>query len=1580
MFRVQLTNNSSAKNPVAEKIVLIKNYDSLIKQISGKYRIKPQKIRLFVAKTIGSTKVGTEIKNNIELEKILCDDIMFAVSSGENFKRKMLGNSNVSEDVLKKIKCLPRFPYPSGKICDIIFSDNNIVSYNFDSANNTNNSKDMVNIDYVDAVNNTNILLNEKTTNSVFKLKDTNYSKTLDYNFPIFEGNIYNLVKKTTEKYDKIVQTYGNGFVSFDYDDNMAFPEINPLDKSIKEESLWDMLLIRECRGLIISTTTGRVLARRFHKFFNINERNETNQMNILKDTHTDALVDISIYEKLDGVLVSPVLLDDGSDKIIWVTRRSFNEEINNFVFENKIDYDGFSRSYLTHNVTPIFEFCHDIIPASVICYPKKQLVLIALRDNITGKYISIDNIEFTEIPKANKIDINLCTIDDIISKVKQQVGTEGVVIYTKKGNLFKCKTLWYVSIVASQKFGQKEFLLEYVKNNGSLVNAPTEKIFIHAILNDDDITSEIYTLLIKNNYLNQIDELKYLIEIIQQNIKILENELIKWTTNSMATIMDNEIVVSIAVKNGWNADIIADIFSNKSITQKLKNFLCLLLRRQQLDSVCHMLNVEWNSTKCEVNLDNFVIDTVKFENCDESIKDVVLNNFLQKKISATINEKNISDNSIVNLNCGSVDCANTKNRFNKPKEENEQNKNLRIEFQEYPSDEFVLMVVKTDHSNNCDISCENNELKEMRESRELRKISHFYGGILIPSNYDLLFDDIKKSLRQSFETNSLIKLKKKINKQNKNINEYKLFCDLDGVLVDFERGIYELTGKHIEHQSVSKMWQRVSSCDNFFENLKFTSYGKQMWEDINEIYGNTPIILTGVPSSKKRHDIEKKNWCKNKLGNHVDVITCNSSEKHKYAKFNHILIDDRIEIGRQWKSAGGIFVHHITPERTIYELSIIFKKHKEIKCSEELNKFNEINEMSKINMLELTENQMLEYLDSLNNSNVQKQEKIISINIKNNHFVMEIFDTSTNNLITIDFQKCSEVIRDHLSNILENSNILKLCFGIGEHESNLLGSNINNIIDLQEVINGHFENICAKKLINLIDSIESIDPENFQKHKCELLFDIYTCVTNNFGKIPAKKIYDKINVSDSSSKSNRQDYNINIPVNVLFSGIFLTEKSKKCLMEKYIPHFRYTHLECAIFVNNKTDYNAGTELGKLTHFKIIHIIKDENVEIAICEHKNLLLWMVISSKLDSYDIYDVSKFENIMNTIKTIKEIKKLDTETILLSGIFGVLVQQEMNELKILPEKIQNKIINFKKNAHIGDILKFQPNELSSSERSIIHEYARNNNLSSESTGSNTERQLKLTMKKKTMSDNCDKIKFKVCDEKLYKSLSIIKNGKVHKPTNFFSASIEIQNDGTITNNFKLNIFSEKLKKYLTIEPISDQTKQTNQIEQIEQTEQINKKLIIIRGLSGSGKSTLSNYLFLTMPNAEICSADHFFENENGYIFDSNLLNQAHDNCWNKCIESIKNNCETIIIDNTNSTIKEYNKYINLGTNNGYNPIILELFTETEKIAKEFTQRSTHNVSLNSTIKMFMRWETDDRAFLVKPFTDMINCYNLL
>jgi hypothetical protein len=194
MFRVQLTKNTPVKNPVSEKILLVKDFESLVKQASGKFNIKPNKLRLFVATPLISAKIGTEITNNEELQKIICNDMMLAVSNGEDFKRKTFKLKEVSDDVLAKIKRPPRFPYPTKIIVDQI----NICGQN------------QQNETYKHVVDNTQIIqysVNPKTTN---------YKKDQYCNFPILDGNVLGLIRKTIENTNKIIQTDCNGFVSFD--------------------------------------------------------------------------------------------------------------------------------------------------------------------------------------------------------------------------------------------------------------------------------------------------------------------------------------------------------------------------------------------------------------------------------------------------------------------------------------------------------------------------------------------------------------------------------------------------------------------------------------------------------------------------------------------------------------------------------------------------------------------------------------------------------------------------------------------------------------------------------------------------------------------------------------------------------------------------------------------------------------------------------------------------------------------------------------------------------------------------------------------------------------------------------------------------------------------------------------------------------------------------------------------------------------------------------------------------------------------------------------------------------------------
>ena len=72
----------------------------------------------------------------------------------------------------------------------------------------------------------------------------------------------------------------------------------------------------RECRGLLFYPD-GRIMSRRLHKFFNVNERDETQMHRIdLGQPHV-------ILEKLDGSMITPVYTDHG---VRWGTKMGITE------------------------------------------------------------------------------------------------------------------------------------------------------------------------------------------------------------------------------------------------------------------------------------------------------------------------------------------------------------------------------------------------------------------------------------------------------------------------------------------------------------------------------------------------------------------------------------------------------------------------------------------------------------------------------------------------------------------------------------------------------------------------------------------------------------------------------------------------------------------------------------------------------------------------------------------------------------------------------------------------------------------------------------------------------------------------------------------------------------------------------------------------------------------------------------------------------------------------------------------------------------------------------------------------------
>lgn len=105
---------------------------------------------------------------------------------------------------------------------------------------------------------------------------------------------------------------------------------------------------------------------------------------------------------------------------------------------------------------------------------------------------------------------------------------------------------------------------------------------------------------------------------------------------------------------------------------------------------------------------------------------------------------------------------------------------------------------------------------------------------------------------------------------------------------------------------------------------------------------------------------------------------------------------------------------------------------------------------------------------------------------------------------------------------------------------------------------------------------------------------------------------------------------------------------------------------------------------------------------------------------------------------------------------------------------------------------------------------------------------------------------------------------------------------------------------------------------------------KVIILRGCSGSGKST---YIKTHLPLSRVCSADHFFMEDNKYVFVPEKLNLAHATCINKFLELLDAFVEVgtdlafFVIDNTNISVADIAPYVALASAYGLEHEIVTL-----------------------------------------------------
>lgn len=202
----------------------------------------------------------------------------------------------------------------------------------------------------------------------------------------------------------------------------------------IADDDLWKIYLAKECRGITFDSA-GRLACLPFQKFFNLDEKEDTQYKNI-------DWSGAEVYTKVDGSMITPVLV---RGNIYLKTKKSFYSDV--AVTANKAASDqllAFCKNTIENKATPIFEFTS---PSNriVIDYGRDaSFTLLAIRDWQTGKMIPYDDVCAMAAPfDVNVVEKHEMTIDDVLKDVEKKTDFEGYVIHADK--LVKVKTPWYI-------------------------------------------------------------------------------------------------------------------------------------------------------------------------------------------------------------------------------------------------------------------------------------------------------------------------------------------------------------------------------------------------------------------------------------------------------------------------------------------------------------------------------------------------------------------------------------------------------------------------------------------------------------------------------------------------------------------------------------------------------------------------------------------------------------------------------------------------------------------------------------------------------------------------------------------------------------------------------------------------------------------------------------------------------------------------------------------------------------------------------------------------------------------------------
>jgi len=213
-----------------------------------------------------------------------------------------------------------------------------------------------------------------------------------------------------------------------------------------------------ELRGITFVFNVDGSVYKRFllmEKFFNVNE-NESTLLENIKDKKVN-----SVYLKEDGSIISFIELPNG--KILAKSKTSIESEqaiMAQKLFETNLKINEFVKDCLSKDLSPIFEYVGPMNRV-VVKYNNSDLILLRLRDNRTGEYLSTEKYDISK-PMNFKFSLN-----DLISLKASLEGIEGWIVEFVDGQKVKIKTDWYYSLhrILTDYSNREDYLIDMILN-----------------------------------------------------------------------------------------------------------------------------------------------------------------------------------------------------------------------------------------------------------------------------------------------------------------------------------------------------------------------------------------------------------------------------------------------------------------------------------------------------------------------------------------------------------------------------------------------------------------------------------------------------------------------------------------------------------------------------------------------------------------------------------------------------------------------------------------------------------------------------------------------------------------------------------------------------------------------------------------------------------------------------------------------------------------------------------------------------------------------------------------------------------